>query len=319
MKMFRYLLLSLLLFSGLFAQNTAYDQVLENDSWKDKVKVRLVENNDTTYSTSPNLADGAGNPISSSANALYTHDFLLLVAEGKIPGYRIVQKFGKNPAVGTSGFDTIWNGGGEYTGFNATEAEIVTITSDDADDNSTGLGLRTIRIYGLDDNGTEQFEDIELDGLNDVNSTKEYLRLDRAKGLTSGGGTFGANLGNVTIKQSITTANVFAVIPIGYNSTMIAAYTIPAGKKGYIMTQASVIANKQAAAVAVRLKAKIPGNLFTVNGEAALNSQGTGFIERKFTAPGQLPPMTDIYIEAEASATVAVAAFIDILLVDIEE
>ena len=36
-------------------------------------------------------------------------DFCLLIAEGKIPGKKIIQKFGKNPAVGTSGFDTIWN------------------------------------------------------------------------------------------------------------------------------------------------------------------------------------------------------------------
>lgn len=248
--------------------------------------------------------------------SLNVGDFLLLVAEGKIPGKRIVHKFGKNPEVGTTGFDTIWNGGGVYTGFNAIAAETVTIVSSSADDTLLGIGLQTIRIYGLDADFNEQEEDVELDGLNQVLSIKEYIRLDRAKGLTSGGGTYGSNIGDITIRQSTTTANVFAVIPIGYNSTMIAAYTIPAGKNGYIMTQASVIANKQAAAVAVRLKAKIPGSVFTVNGEAALNSQGTGFIERKFTAPSRLPPTTDVYIEAEASATVAVAAFIDILLVD---
>ena len=316
MKLFRYILLSILLFTGLFGADTAYDQVLENDSWKDKVKVRLVENNDTTYSISPNMADGAGNPISSSNNALFTHDFLLLVAEGKIPGYKIVHKFGKNPSVGTTAFETIWNEGGSYTGFNATQAETITIVSDDANDTLLGTGLRTLVLFGLDENFIEQTEVIDLNGTNPVTSQLSYIRCDRAKGLTSGGGTYGSNLGNITIAQSITTTNVFAVMPIGYGSTMIAAYTIPAEKKGYIMTQASAIANKQAAAVAVRLKAKIPGTVFTVNGEAALNSQGTGFVERKFTAPGQLPPKTDLFIEAESSATVAVSSFIDILLVD---
>ena len=97
---------------------------------------------------------------------------------------------------------------------------------------------------------------------------------------------------------------------------MIAAYTIPAGKKGYIVSQSATISNKNAAAVSIRLKAKVPESVFTVQGEAALNSQGTGFIERRFNIPPALPPMTDIFIEAEASSAVAVSAFLDILLVD---
>ena len=248
--------------------------------------------------------------------SLNVNDFYLLVAEGKIPGKKIIQKFGKNPAVGTTGFDTIWNGGGSYTGFNATAAETVTIVSDDTNDTLLGTGLRTLRIFGLDADGLEQTEDIDMNGSAGTTSIKSYLRLDKAKGLTAGGGTYSTNLGNITIAQSVTVANVFAVIPTGYGSTMIAAYTIPADKRGYIMTQSAAIANKQSAAVDIRIKAKVPGTVFTVNGEAALNSQGTGFIERKFNIPGQLPPMTDLFIEAEASATVAVSAFLDILLVD---
>ena len=82
------------------------------------------------------------------------------------------------------------------------------------------------------------------------------------------------------------------------------------------MSQASSIANKQSAVVDIRLRVRTPGDIFTVNGEAALNSQGTGYIERTFSAPGKIPPMTDVYIEAEASTAVAVSAFLDILLVD---
>lgn len=259
---------------------------------------------------------GADEEVGVNDKSLNVGDYCLLVAEGKIPGKKVVHKFGKNPAVGTTGFDTIWNGGGSYTGFDATAAETVTITSSDANDTLLGTGLRTLRIWGLDANFLEQTEDIELDGTNPVTSINEYIRLDSAKGLTAGGGTYSTNLGDITIAQSVTVANVFAVIPIGYGSTMIAAYTIPAGKKGYIITQSGAIANKNAAAVAIRLKAKVPGTVFTVAGEAALNSLGTGFIERKFNVPGMLPPMTDIFIEAEASSTVAVSAFLDILLID---
>lgn len=242
--------------------------------------------------------------------------FYMEVAKGNIAGHSIVHKFGKNPAVGTTGFDTIWNGGGEYTGFNATAAETVTVVSSDGNDTLLGDGLQTLVLHGLDADWIEQSEVIELNGTTAVTSQLSYIRCYRAKGLTSGGGTFSTNLGVITIAQSITTANVFAQIPIGYGTTMIAAYTIPAGKKGYIITQSAAIANKQSAAVAIRIKVKQPGSVFTVGGEAALNSQGAGFIERKFTVPAQLPAKTDFFIEAEASSTVAVSAFLDILLID---
>lgn len=74
MKLFRYLLLSVLLFSGLFAADGYYEQTIENISWKDQAKIRLVENNDSTFSISPNLADGYGNPVGSFNGAINVHD-----------------------------------------------------------------------------------------------------------------------------------------------------------------------------------------------------------------------------------------------------
>jgi len=55
-----------------------------------------------------------------------------------------VQKFGYNGAVGSSAYETIWDGGGvyAYAGTPGTAA----VTSDDTDDN-TG----TVQVFGLDD------------------------------------------------------------------------------------------------------------------------------------------------------------------------
>jgi len=241
-------------------------------------------------------------------------EFYLDVAKGNIAGHKMKSKFGRNPTVGTSGYDTIWNGGGTYTGFNAIAAETVTVVSDDTNDSSAGTGLRTLRIYGLDTDGLEQQEDIILNGTTPVTSTLLYLRLDTAKGLTAG--STGISAGEITVAQSTTTANVFAVMPAGYNSTMIAAYTVPFDKTGYIIAQRAAISNKNAAVVNVRLQLRLPSAVFTVGGEAAMNSVGTGFVEQMFTIPKAIPSGTDIYIEAEASANVAVSAFLDILLVD---
>jgi len=314
--MFRYILLSILLFSGLFGTDIYYDQVIDNGSWEPKAKIRLIENNDTTYSIAPNMADGLGNPITSIDGNLDIGNFYLKVAKDEVTGHSIIHKFGRNPAVSTSSFSTIWNGGGAYTGFNATEAEIVTISSTDADDNgdTNDTGLRTLRIFGLDADWHEQYEDITLEGTDDVNSTLSYVRLDRAKGLTAG--SSGYNEGDITIKQSVTIANVFAVVPATYNSTMIAAYTIPADRTGYLMSLSTALSNKNAAVVDVRFQVKHPGDIFTVGGEAAINSVGSGFVTFPFPIPIRLQAKTDIYIEGEASASVAVSAFMDILLVD---
>lgn len=238
------------------------------------------------------------------------------IAQGNIPGYKTRHKFGRNPSVSTAGFEAIWNGGSEYTGFNATEAETVTITSSDDGDTADGAGLRTIRLYGLGPDGKEQKEDIVLNGTVAVTSTKEYIRLDTARGLTAGTNKY--NIGSIVIAQSVTTANIFAVVPAGYNSTMIAAYTIPSDKIGYITSQRAALANKNAASAAVRLQVRAPGTVFTVAGEAALNSAGTTLAVIDFAVPQKIPPMTDIFIEAYASSDVAITAFLDIILVDIE-
>jgi hypothetical protein len=261
------------------------------------------------------LHDGSGNVIGSNNSSLNVLDYYTRVAQGLVPGSKIIQKYGKNPNVSNGSYSTIWNGGGAYTGF-PTGAETVTIISSSVNDvATTGTGLWTLRLYGLSAAGLEQTEDIIMNGTTAVTSTLSYLRLSRAKGLTAG--TLQHNDGDITIRQSITIANIFAVLPATYNTTMIAAYTIPADKYGYLLSQRAAIANKNAATVEMRMQVRTPSTLFTVNGEAALNSVGAGYISMEFKVPTKMQPLTDIFIEADASTGVAVTAFMDILLVDI--
>jgi len=243
-----------------------------------------------------------------------TKNYYTEVAKGNVSGTKVIHKFGRNTDVSTTTFEAIWNGGGRYTGFDAVDAQLVTIVSSVATDTVDGTGLRTLRLYGLDANLEEQIEDVVLNGTTPVTSTLAYKRLDRAKGLTAGVDHY--NNGDITIRQSVTTANIFAVIPATYNTTMIACYTIPSNMTGYILSQRAAIANKQSASVEVRIQVKSPGDVFTINGESALNSIGTGFIYVDFKVPIKLESGTDIFIDAKASSSVAVSAFFDIMLVE---
>jgi len=242
-------------------------------------------------------------------------EFYLEISKGNIKGHSIIHKFGKNDSVSTN-FEALWNGENFYTGFNAIVAETVTVTSESVLDTNGGTGAWTIDLQGLDANGLMQSEIVTLDGDNSVTSTLSYLRLPRAKILTAG--STGKNQGEITVRQSITTANIFCVMPAEYNSTMITAFTIPKNCYGYLISQATSISNKRAASVDVRIQKRKENSVFQVAGEASVNSVGTGRITRNFEVPVKLSPMTDIFMEASASASVAVSGSFDIILVEIE-
>jgi hypothetical protein len=163
----------------------------------------------------------------------FEKDFFVEVIKGNVSGHSMVNKFGYNLSIDTGSVpEDVWNGGGLYAAFNATAAEIVEVFSSDAADDSAGTGARTVDLFGLDGSYNETSETVILDGVTPVNTVNSYLRLDRAIVITAGTG--GSNAGVITARQSVTTANVFTAIPISRNQTNIAAYTIPAGKTGYL-------------------------------------------------------------------------------------
>jgi len=48
----------------------------------------------------PNGFDGS--------NSVQSLPFYLAVQQGKVPGYSMVNKFGYNPSIGSTAFETIW-------------------------------------------------------------------------------------------------------------------------------------------------------------------------------------------------------------------
>ena len=170
----------------------------------------------------------------SSNKMLFVND--LYAASGEHEGYRAIHKYGHNLDI-NSAFETVWNVGGTYSYLSS--ATILKISSDDAkDDNVGGVGARTVLIQGLDANYKEIEETVELDGQDEVNTTKEYLRVYRIIVQTVGSegdnaGTIYAGTGTVL---SGVPANKYASIPEGYNQTMMAVYTVPADTTAY-MTQ----------------------------------------------------------------------------------
>lgn len=228
-------------------------------------------------------------------------DYGIAAKRGFLDGVTTINKFGNNPDIDNSAvFETIWNGGNTYTGFNATGAEKVRVSSTNTADTAAGAGARTIEIFGLDANFVEQNETITMDGTSSgVQSVNSYIRLNRAIVRTAGSSN--SNQANVTIKPSTTVANIFCVMPAGYNETMICAYTVPADKVGFMTDWFATVSGRVSANSAVRFIVRPEGETFQVKEEIGLRGAGNSIQHRNYTIPkGPFNAKTDIKVEANS-------------------
>lgn len=254
-----------------------------------------------------------------NVGALNVSNFLLDVAREKYTNYRIDTKFGRNLDIDTGTHEDVWNGGGLYTGHNATANENLETLSSSASDTgslvssgtATGGSTTTLvdtgatfitdgvavgdliindtqAVHGIvktvtsettltvlrftdSEIGTYSFasgdayrvatatstgaavvkwskilnEDYEvqtskyviLNGVTGVTTTVDAMRCSRGKVILAG--STGHNVGQITLRQAVTTANIFAVMPADTGQTLICADTVPKGKT-YIITNLDI-------------------------------------------------------------------------------
>ncbi|MCP3679416.1 MAG: hypothetical protein GY782_03760, partial [Gammaproteobacteria bacterium] len=191
----------------------------------------------------------------------------LRVSQDYLTGSTTHEQDGKNPDIDiASGPEDIWNGANDYTGFPTGSAETMEIFSSDADDTSAGTGARTVKIYNLLDSSGDESADVEV-SLNGTTAVSlgaiEYYRGGtHIEVLTAG--SSGANEGTLTLRHTTTTANIFAVMPIGNNATAICAYTVPGGKSLYLNYMACQMARASGAngSAIMTFRARPDGGVF---------------------------------------------------------
>jgi hypothetical protein len=213
---------------------------------------------------------GNHSPVSSPLNTVIQQDADALVTrtiteevsivEGKHSGYSIVNKFGLNSDIDTATVpEDVWEGGGVYTGW-ATAAQTVEVFSSSAADTAAGTGARTVHLIGLDANYNVISETITLNGVTGVNTTGTFIRVHTA--LVQSAGSGGVNAGEITFRQTTTTANKFLTMLEGRNQTNCSAYTIPAGYTGYMRTLHAAAAPSNSAAVQGNIWTRTFGQVF---------------------------------------------------------
>ncbi len=156
-------------------------------------------------------------------------DFETNISEGKIEGYSLVNKFGRNPDVDTGSVpEDIYNNGGAYTGFPTGSPEEFQVFSSSASD----TGVLTFTYLASNTATAWQTATVTLQGTTPVNTAIVGYRMHTAN--YASGSSTGFNIGNITVRHRTTTANIFCFMPIGTSQTYVSAYTVPAGSTGYI-------------------------------------------------------------------------------------
>jgi len=183
-------------------------------------------------------------------------------AREEVPGQTCEFKFGYQAAVSNSEI-SIWDVAAVYV-YPAT-AKVMTVSSDDPADDAAGTGARTVTSFGLDANYAEISEQITLVSTTAVSTVNSYLRVHRMQVNSAGSG--GQNVGIIYTGASTVTAGVpdekYAAISPTENQTLMALFTVPAGKTAYLKSvTGSVGASAADLGATIRFKVRPFGEVF---------------------------------------------------------
>ena len=218
------------------------------------------------------------------------------LSQGELHGAGFIDKFGYNPTVG-SNLETVWSGSNIYT-YITTAGTAVATSSNTAADNGG-----TVLVQGLDANYDEVSETITIGG---AAGSVLFHRVYRASLTTAT--TADTNSGDITVTVDTKSA---AIIPAGYGQTLMALYTVPRRKTGFLFQLD--VGNSKTTELEVSVVIR---NAVGVWQTKAFVTTRDGFIEKNFHIPLTIPQLCDIEVRVKGSATSAVSAGFELVLVD---
>lgn len=246
-------------------------------------------------------------------------EYYLEVARGNVSGQSILHKYGHNSDIDITAED-IWDGGGDANANSiydfATAAETLYISSSDNGD------VVNITVEGLDASWDEQSVTQALVGQTktEIGSSLTWMRSHRVfnAGSTALAGTVYIYADDtVTAGVPDTPGQIRAIITQGDEQTLMAVYTIPNGKTGFLMNWYASLTGKKDMFATVKMKKREFNGVFRTQEFLELASSGSSYLQHEFDLPDSVPGKTDILITSDSSANNAgVAAGFHILLID---
>lgn len=222
-----------------------------------------------------------------------------------------ISKFGRFTAVPTAPGADLWSAGGAYTGFIAAAVAVRVKAGGNVADDVAGTGVRTLEVFGLDENLDRASEVLTTAGVGaSAPSTTTFRRVFRVRAITAGSND--NNVGAVDIETTGGVLLARMVADIG--SSEMAIYAIPAGYSGWVPDDLFKIEDVQKANLSFLTRSidLADGAITTEQTydvvDDILRTQRKGWI--------RLPEKTDVWMHAIASAgTISVSATISILCI----
>jgi len=224
------------------------------------------------------------------------------ISAGRVLGTSSIHKFGAVPAMSQNQSGTIWDVNDTLYPWSAFDtAGVLTIPAVNASDNG-----HVITVQGLDENYNITTENFTVSSSGTTTGTQTFKRVYRAFDTT------GTNVGNINVQRGGTTV---LQITAGKAQTLMAIYTVPAAKVGFIIKgTATVQANADAT---VDMFVRYFGQTsFRVGHSFEVSGTGGQYLY-EFAAPIRIPEKSDIDVRARVRSNNArVTAAFDIILLD---
>ena len=178
--------------------------------------------------------------------------------------------------------------------------------------------MHSVTVFGLDTNFDLIQEDVVLNGLTPVATVNSYLRIYNLIGKNSGSAE--SNVGTITLRVP-GPGDIQAQILPDFGKSLMALYTIPAGKTGFLYSLFAGlfdVAVGTSARVQIITRKVVANPIWIVDGEVPPSNSGSSFLNRDNILLLEFSEKTDIRItirEVTGNNTQVQAGF-DILLVD---
>lgn len=215
-------------------------------------------------------------------NYIWDEEFDLNVSRGKVRGASMLHKFGAVPSMSQNTTGSVWDKNDTLYPWNAFDtAGVITASIANASDNG-----KKVTVLGLDVNYNEVSETFTLSSTATVSGTVSFKRVFRAYIST---GT--DNVGDINFTKN---GSDVLRITASKGQTLMAIYTVPAGKTGYLY-QGTCTAQSAADGTGNMFVRYFGQDAFRIGHSFEISGVGGQYLY-DFTFPIQIPEKSDIDI-----------------------
>lgn len=241
-----------------------------------------------------------------SGGTISAKPFYLDVVQGNVTGYSFNHKFGAVPSMSQNTLGSVWDVNDTLYPWTALDTPAIV----NVERNNVADEGKTITVQGLDSNYDFVEEDITISGADTTGSTL-FKRVNRCFVASDSG----ANTGDIDIEAGAAGGTTVARIQAGNGQTLMAVYTVPAGKTAYMLQLNSSAADDTDCTLSL-FEQLVDTGIFRIQDTFEMQ-RGGGAVNQAFQAPITFVEKTDIDVRVQTRANnKRITTSFDLLLVD---